>query len=248
MSQTWAESSRTAYVRTPTTPEGSRRFVLGDVEAARRRDASFRQYRRCRLPDQPAPPAPVGIPTTVSARRGDGRLDIGGEAQFWRQREVRPAQVHDGERRRGGRRGAVDQERRGRRVPPPRRPWEVRPGVLELGDRARRRALAPRRFAEQVSAAAPRYWVRRRPLHPRRAALPHSLLPAPPSLRPGVGRGALACRNFRPVRDGDVPFGYALEIELLSRAETRRHFPDAKLLAAEKVAGLTKSWIAVRRP
>ena len=53
--------------------------------------------------------------------------------------------------------------------------------------------------------------------------------------------------NFGPVRDRDVAFGYALEIELLSRAEMRRYFPDAELLA-ERVAGLTKSWIAVRRP
>ncbi len=127
-------------------------------------------------------------------------LDIGGEAQFWRQRELGPAQVT----------------------------------MVYV-------------IAEDVAEP----WIKS--VVGNGCALPvepHFLVPFFQHL-PRSAQASVAARwpvgNFGPARDLDVAFGYALEIELLPRAEMRRYFPDAELLAG-KVAGLTKSWIAVRRP
>jgi hypothetical protein len=174
-------------------------------------------------------------------------LDIGGEAQFWRRRKPRPAHVTmvnvvAEEAEEPWIRSVVGD---GCALPAGLGEFDLvfSNSVIEhVGGHWRRE-----RFAEQISAAAPRYWVQT----PNRyfPVEPHFLFPFFQHL-PRPVQASIAAHwpvgNFGRVRDREVAFGYALEIELLSRAEIRRYFPGAELLA-EKVAGLTKSWIAVRR-
>ncbi len=102
------------------------------------------------------------------------------------------------------------------------------------------------RFAENVRAAAPRYWVqtpyRYFPLEP------HFLLPGLQFL-PRAAQAKLVERwhlvhGSRSV-DRDDALGRVLDIELLTRTELQSYFPDATL-ERERFGGLVKSLIAVR--
>jgi hypothetical protein len=173
-------------------------------------------------------------------------LDIGGEAQFWRNTTRRPAHITMV--------NVVPQEIEepwmnavvgdGCALPADLGEFELvfSNSVIEhVGGHWRRE-----RFAEQVRSAAPRYWVQT----PNRyfPIEPHYLCPFFQHL-PRPAQASVAVHwplgNDSAVHDRETALRNALEIELLSRTEMQRYFPDAELLA-EKVVGLTKSWIAVR--
>lgn len=103
-----------------------------------------------------------------------------------------------------------------------------------------------REFAEQVRSLAPAYWVQT----PNRYFLvePHWLFPGFQFL-PVSARRVVAQRwplyKWRS-DDDERALREVLEIELVSKTEMAFLFPDAELVP-EKVAGLTKSWIALRR-
>jgi hypothetical protein len=179
---------------------------------------------------------------------GDMRvLDIGGEARFWQHREVRPLHVTM--------LNVFYQETK--------QPWitAVAGDGCELPDELRgfdlvfsnsviehvgghwRRA----QLAEQIRAAGDRYWVQT----PNRffPIEPHVLFPFFQHL-PRRAQAEVIVRwrlgNFSEFRDRSRAVGAVLEFDLLSRCEMAYYFPDADLIA-EKLVGLTKSWIAVKR-
>jgi Methyltransferase domain len=174
-------------------------------------------------------------------------LDIGGEARFWRDRDVHPAHVT-----------MVNVFRQeveedwitavagdGCDLPEGLGEFDLvfSNSVLEhVGGHWRRE-----RFAEQVRGAAPRYWVQT----PNRyfPIEPHFVFPffqhLPVAAQVQVARAwPLGLAGWD--KDREKLLREALEIELVSATEMARYFPDAELLR-EKVAGLTKSFIAVKR-
>lgn len=173
-------------------------------------------------------------------------LDIGGEAQFWRHRNVRPSQVTMV--------NVFEQ--------PVDEPWMTAVagdgcalpdglGTFDLvfsnsviehvGGHWRRE-----RFADEVRRSAPSYWVQT----PNRyfPVEPHFLIPFFQHL-PLAVRVQVAVRwplgNYGTLKDRDLVLREALTTELVSRTEMRRYFPDAELVS-ERFAGLTKSLIAVK--
>ena len=118
------------------------------------------------------------------------------------------------------------------------------PRLLELGDRARRRAPPPE-AARRVRACAPAHWVqtpyRYFPIEPHWLFPGFQFLPVP-------ARRAVAMRwPLHPERRDDpaAALDEVLDIELLSRTEVCRYFPDCELLV-ERAGGLAKSLIALR--
>ena len=114
--------------------------------------------------------------------------------------------------------------------------------VLEhVGGHERRR-----RMAEAVSTLAPNYWVqtpyRYFPIEPHWVAPGMQFLPVP--ARVFVARKwPLA---YTPGRTWEEAMKRVLTTELVGRAEMRYLFPDATI-RAERLAGMTKSIIAVRK-
>jgi methyltransferase family protein len=113
--------------------------------------------------------------------------------------------------------------------------------VLEhVGGHARRSA-----FAESVRSLAPHHWVqtpyRYFPIEP------HFLFPGF-QLLPLRARAEVAVRwpigNYARVKSVDEALERAIGIELLSVTELSHYFPDSAI-ARERVAGLTKSLIAI---
>jgi len=175
-------------------------------------------------------------------------LDIGGRVESWRRAPVRPAHVH-----------VVNLEGQ---------PGEV-PGWAEV-DHADACALPERiasrrydlvfsnsviehvggherrlRYAEAVRTLGDAYWVQ----------TPYRYFPIEPHwVAPGMQFAPLALRqrlahrwplaHSRPA-DRAQALNAVLWVELMDRTQMRHYFPDAKL-RAERVAGLTKSLIAVR--
>ena len=177
-------------------------------------------------------------------------LDLGGTIESWGLCPVRPAHVTllnmgvaqgetpDWMRQLDG--DATD-------VPAPIRheSWDLvfSNSVIEhVGGHAKRRA-----FAEQVRSLAPAYWVQT----PNRyfPIEPHWLFPGFQFLPVAARRTVAQHWPLYKWRsdDPDRALREVLDIELVSRTEMAMLFPDATLVP-EKVAGLTKSWIAVRRP
>lgn len=176
-------------------------------------------------------------------------LDLGGTTQSWELAPVKPAHVTllnmglsevetpDWMRQLAG--DACD-------VPDPIRSedWDLvfSNSVIEhVGGYAKRAE-----FAEQVRSLAPAYWVQ----------TPNRYFPVEPHwLFPGFQFLPVAARRTVAQRwplyrwrsdDRERALREVLEIELVSKTEMAHLFPDAELLP-EKVVGLTKSWIAVRR-
>lgn len=101
-------------------------------------------------------------------------------------------------------------------------------------------------FAKTVRACD-RYWVQT----PSRSfpVEPHFMFPFLQHLPRSVQMSAVAhwpVGNYSDVKDRQEALPYLLDIELLSADEMRFYFPDAEL-HRERVAGLTKSFIAIRR-
>lgn len=177
-------------------------------------------------------------------------LDLGGTIESWGLCPVRPAHVTllnvgvtpgetpDWMRQLDG--DATD-------VPAPVRDesWDLvfSNSVIEhVGGHAKRRD-----FAEQVRSLAPAYWVQT----PNRyfPIEPHWLFPGFQFLPVAARRTVAQHWPLYKWRsdDPDRALREVLDIELVSRTEMAMLFPDATLVP-EKVAGLTKSWIAVRQP
>jgi hypothetical protein len=101
-------------------------------------------------------------------------------------------------------------------------------------------------FAEAVHASGPRHWIQT----PYRyfPVEPHVLFPGfqflPLNVRATVA-GHWPLLHTKP-RDRDSATKVALNIELLGRTELQYLFPDSEILA-ERMAGLTKSLVAVKR-
>lgn len=175
-------------------------------------------------------------------------IDLGGTASFWQRRPARPAHVV-----------VVNFEEQPADLPG----WleahhgdacELPAAITEMqfdlvfsnsviehvGGHERRL-----RFAESVHELAPRHWVQ----------TPNHWFPVEPHfLAPGVqhlpvGLRARVLRHWplvhTPPADQRGALGIALETQLLSRAELAYYFPDSEILR-ERVAGLTKSLVAVR--
>jgi hypothetical protein len=113
--------------------------------------------------------------------------------------------------------------------------------IDQVGGHQRRGA-----FAEQVHTLAPAHWVqtayRYFPLDP------YFLFPGFASL-PVAARRAILCRwpvTIQFTREPMKAIEHVLRVELLSRTELRYYFPTSEIMA-ERMAGLTKSLIAVRR-
>jgi hypothetical protein len=175
-------------------------------------------------------------------------IDLGGTAEAWQRAPVRPARVH-----------IVNLEK-----PPPDPPgWlradhadacelpaEILDGgydlvvsnsVLEhVGGHARRRM-----FADAVHRLADRHWVQT----PYRyfPVEPHWVCPGMQFL-PAAAKVAVA-RHWplvhTPPADRAEALRAVLDVELVGRTEMRAYFPNSRIVA-EKVAGLTKSLIAVK--
>lgn len=101
-------------------------------------------------------------------------------------------------------------------------------------------------FAETVRSLARHHWVQT----PYRyfPVEPHFLFPGFQQLPVGM-RARLTARwpigNYARVKTAEEAMERVLGIELLSVAEMRHYFPDSKI-ERERVAGLTKSLIAIR--
>jgi hypothetical protein len=113
--------------------------------------------------------------------------------------------------------------------------------IEHVGGHARRRD-----FADAVRSCD-RYWVQT----PSRSfpIEPHFMFPMLQHLPRSVQMTAVAhwpVGNYSRVKDRRAALSYLLDIELLSADEMRFYFPDAEL-RRERVAGLTKSFIAVKR-
>lgn len=172
-------------------------------------------------------------------------LDLGGDVRAWRQAPVRPAHltllnIAPQEVEEAWITALV-----GDACNPPDLPsadLAYSNSVIEhVGGHQRRKD-----FATVMRGAAPNYWVQ----------TPNRYFPIEPHFMfPGLQfapRGAQATLishwplgNHAQVTDHDVALRDALDIELLSNAEMKFYFPDAKVLR-ERFAGLAKSLIAVR--
>lgn len=102
-----------------------------------------------------------------------------------------------------------------------------------------------RQFAENISRAAPHYWVQT----PYRYFMlePHLVFPGfqfmPLAIQARIAdRWPLAVPHSNPDLE---PIRYCLEHDLLSKTELRLLFPTAEILR-ERIAGITKSLIAIR--
>jgi hypothetical protein len=177
-------------------------------------------------------------------------LDLGGSVESWRRAPVRPKHVH-----------VVNLEDQPGEVPE----WaEVDHGdacalpepiatrrydmvfsnsVIEhVGGHERRS-----RFADAVRGMAPAYWVQ----------TPYRYFPVEPHwVAPGMQFMPLAARAWMahrwplghtPPRDRAQARNAAMWVELVDRTQMRHYFPDATL-RAERLLGLTKALIAIRRP
>lgn len=110
--------------------------------------------------------------------------------------------------------------------------------IEHVGGHAKRR-----QFADAVREAADRYWVQ----------TPNRYFPVEPhSLWPGFQFLPLRARRYVAERWPLSPLGTGhdlteeiLEIDLLSATELHHYFPQAKI-ERERVAGITKSLVAVR--
>ena len=102
------------------------------------------------------------------------------------------------------------------------------------------------RFAEGIRAVAPRYWVQ----------TPYRYFPIEPHfLFPGFQHFPKAAQafvaekwpvgNYSMVKDRREALPKVMRVELLSATEMGHYFPDAEI-RRERLAGLTKSLIAVR--
>jgi hypothetical protein len=103
-----------------------------------------------------------------------------------------------------------------------------------------------RRFAEAVRRA-PRYWVQT----PNRyfPIEPHFMIPWLQHFPASLQRRLIVhwpLGNYAEQKSGEGALGNALDIELLSATEMSFYFPDAEL-RRERLLGLTKSFIAVKR-
>ena len=175
-------------------------------------------------------------------------LDVGGEIQFWRNLSVRPANVT-----------MVNVMAQ----PQPEEDWVTAVqgdgcslprnmgefdlvfsnSVIEhVGGHWRRE-----QFAAEVRAASARYWVQT----PYRyfPVEPHFLFPFfqhfPRAIQARIAV-AWPIGNFTILKDPGVALQRVQETELIGLAEMRHYFPDAELLR-ERVAGLTKSLVAIKR-
>jgi len=175
-------------------------------------------------------------------------LDLGGTASYWMRSPARPKHVV-----------VVNFEEQPRDLPPWLEahrgdacdlPSEVADQQFDLvfsnsviehvGGHERRL-----RFAESVDALAPRHWVQ----------TPNHWFPIEPHfLAPGVqhlpvGLRARVLRSWplvhTPPVDRRGAMAIALETQLLSRSELAYYFPGSRIVR-ERVAGLTKSLVAVR--
>ena len=173
-------------------------------------------------------------------------IDLGGEVRSWRSAPIRPLELtilnverqqsDDGEVQvLHGDACALPEELKNERFD-----LVFSNSVIEhVGGPWRREA-----FAESVARLAERHWVqtpyRYFPLEP------HWLFPGfqflPLRVRAEITRRWRAGRHI-PELDGAV--ASSLTVELLSRTEMRHLFPGSQILA-ERIAGLTKSLIAVR--
>ena len=114
--------------------------------------------------------------------------------------------------------------------------------IEHVGGHARRQ-----RFADVVRASAPRAWVQT----PNRyfPVEAHFVLPfgqqLPVRLRTYAARHWPLRPSGFPADDREAALAEILDIELLSRTELRWYFPDATIVR-ERVAGLTKSLVAIR--
>ncbi|MFI0356758.1 class I SAM-dependent methyltransferase [Actinomadura sp. 9N407] len=176
-------------------------------------------------------------------------IDLGGTAESWYRAPVRPARVH-----------IVNLEKppedppgwlRADHADACEMPAEILDGgydlvisnsVLEhVGGHARRRM-----FADAVHRLADRHWIQT----PYRyfPVEPHWVCPGmqflPPPARATVARHWPLVHT--PPADRAEALRAVLEVELLSRTEMRAYFPHSRIVG-EKVAGLTKSLIAVKR-
>jgi hypothetical protein len=111
--------------------------------------------------------------------------------------------------------------------------------IEHLGGHARRAT-----FADQVRSLAPRHWVqtpyRYFPIEP------HWLFPGLQFMSPNLRAKAIQVWPLSPAKPrGRAALGAVLGVELLSVTEMRYYFGDSKVLR-ERVAGLTKSLIAVK--
>ena len=176
-------------------------------------------------------------------------LDVGGTAESWVRSPIRPVHVH-----------VVNLE--DPPVDPPEWITAERADACELapdfsslsfdfvfcnsvmehvGGHHRREQLA-----EVIRRSAPRYWVQT----PYRyfPVEPHFLFPGfqflPANARAGVARHWPLLHS--PSADQTAAMSAVLSTELIGRSEMRHYFPDATL-HSERVAGLTKSIIAVKR-
>jgi len=177
-------------------------------------------------------------------------IDLGGSVESWRRSPVRPKHVH-----------VVNLEEQPGEVPA----WaEVDYGdACELPERiaSRRYDLAfsnsviehvggherRLRFAKAIRTLADAYWVQ----------TPYRYFPVEPHwVAPGAQYLPLAVRtqvvrrwplvHTRPKDRADA-LESAMWTELVDRTQMRYYFPDA-VLRSERVLGLTKSLIAIRRP
>jgi hypothetical protein len=113
--------------------------------------------------------------------------------------------------------------------------------IEHVGGHARRL-----QFAETVRSSG-RYWVQT----PSRSfpIEPHFMFPFLQHLPRPLQMSAVAhwpVGNYSEVTDREEALRYLLDIELLSADEMRFYFPDSEL-RRERIAGLTKSFIAIRR-
>jgi hypothetical protein len=113
--------------------------------------------------------------------------------------------------------------------------------IEHVGGHARRQ-----QFAATVRACE-RYWVQT----PSRSfpIEPHFMFPFLQHLPRSLQMSAVAhwpVGNYSRVKDREEALRYLLDIELLSADEMRFYFPDAEL-HRERVAGLTKSFVAIKR-
>lgn len=113
--------------------------------------------------------------------------------------------------------------------------------IEHVGGHARRL-----QFAATVRSCD-RYWVQT----PSRSfpIEPHFMFPFLQHLPRSAQMSAVAhwpVGNYSDVKDRQEALRYLLDIELLSADEMRFYFPDAEL-HRERIAGLTKSFIAVKR-